>query len=628
MSCRAALAAVGLLLISCSHPASNRVVERVAILRFENLSGDPSLNWMGRAFAEIVSRDLATGPGVYAIPPSRLQNLDAALGKRPAGTPGVSSERTAALGLGADRLGYGEYWQSQGKLQARLTIEELPGGKMRVIAVAGSDLFDAGDAVAGKISTQASRYGSRNEAAIEDYALGVEAGDTGTAAQQFSAAIAADADFEPPYEALAELKSRQRDTAGAAAVLNQALAHRDRMPELERAQLAFDSAGLQADAAARQQALDAWTRLTPNDPVMWRSAAETAMSRHEYKRSVEAYQKALGLQPDDAAFLNQLGYAAAYAGDLSAAQRVLQHYQGLRPADPNPLDSLGDVNLLADRPRQAENYYLQAAKKAPDFLGGGDFRKAAMARLMSGDIEGATKLEEQYLGYRMAVHDPLVDYYRAEWAWIAGKRKEAYQGLEAFAHANAGGPAAAEAYGELAVWSVALGHRRAAQDAAEKSGAGQIRAIARFLAQSSASPDEWQARADRLFPEPAQKPLKQSALVYALLSDRHFAAASPILKAMYEAGTPGAEEVPFLLGWCDLETGRVKEAAGLLHLNPVPPSSGVHPFQVFYFPRLFYLRGRIAMLAGQPDAAREQFRLFLQLSGDAPLVWGEEAQAH
>lgn len=586
---------------------------------------------MGRAFAEIVSRDLATAPGVYAIPPSRLQNLDAGLGRRPTGTPGISSERTAALGLGADRLGYGEYWQSQGKLQARLTIEELPAGKMRVVAVSGLDLFDAGDALAGKISTQASRYGSRNEAAIKDYALGVEAADAGAAAQHFSAAIAADSDFEPPYEALAELKSQQRDPAGAAAVLNQALARRDRMPELERARLAFASAGLKADATARQQALDAWTRLTPNDPVIWRSAAETAISRHEYNQSVEACQKALAIQPDDSSSLNQFGYAAAYAGDLPAAVRALERYQALRPADPNPLDSLGDVNLLAGRLKQAENFYLQAAQKSPDFLGGGDLRKAAMARLMSGDIDGATKLEERYLGYRRAAHDLLVDYYRAEWAWITGKRKEAYQGLEAFAHANAGGPlqqAAAEAYGELAVWSVALGNRRAAQDAAEKAGAIQIGAIARFLAQPSASVDEWQARADRLFPEPAEKQIKQSALVYAFLSDRHFAAASAILKTMYEAGMPGAEEVPFLLGWCDLETGRAKDAAGLLRYNPVPPSSGVHPFQVFYFPRLFYLRGRIAMQAGQPDAAREQFRLFLQLSGDAPLIWGEEAQAH
>jgi len=586
---------------------------------------------MGRAFAEIVSRDLITVPGVYAVPPSRLQTLDAALGKRPVEAPGVSSDRPAALALGADRLGYGEYWQSQGKLEARLTIEEVPGGTMRVAEVSATDLLSAGDALAGGVFGRASHYETRDEMAIKDYALGVEAGDPGAAARYLSSAIAADADFEPPYAALAQLKLQQRDTAGAAAVLEQALSHRDRMPELERTQLAFDSAGLRADAAARQQALEAWTRLTPNDPLAWRSAAETAMSRHEYNRSVAAYQKALAIQPDDGAFLNQLGYAAAHAGDLPAAVRALERYQALRPADPNPLDSLGDVNLLAGRPKEAENFYLQVAKKAPDFLGGGDFRKAAMARLMSGDVEGATELEKQYLDLRAAAHDPLVDYYRVEWEWITGKRKEAYQRLEAFAHANAGGPlkaVALEAYGELAVWSVALGDRSAALEAAERAGASQIAAIARFVAQPSASPGEWQSRAAHVFPEPAQKQLKETALVYALLSDRQFAAAWSILKTMYEAGSGGPEEIPFLLAWCEVETGRADEAAGLLRFSPVPASSGVHPFQVFYFPRLFYLRGRIAMLAGQADAARAHFQLFRRISGDTPLIWGEEAQAH
>jgi hypothetical protein len=97
---------------------------------------------------------------------------------------------------------------------------------------------------------------------------------------------------------------------------------------------------------------------------------------------------------------------------------------------------------------------------------------------------------------------------------------------------------------------------------------------------------------------------------------------------MYESGAGGPEEVPLLLAWCDIETGRAKEAGDLLRPNPLPASSGGHPFQVFYFPRLYYLRGRLAMLSGQADAARSQFRQFLQLSGDAPLIWGEEAQAH
>ena len=110
MSCRFAAAVLGLAAVSCSQRGSPAVPQRIAILRFENLSAQPSLDWMGRAFAEIVSRELAFAPGLYAIPPSRLHSLDAAFGKDPAGVPGISSERALAVAANANRLGYGEYW--------------------------------------------------------------------------------------------------------------------------------------------------------------------------------------------------------------------------------------------------------------------------------------------------------------------------------------------------------------------------------------------------------------------------------------------------------------------------------------------------------------------------------------
>jgi len=295
------------------------------------------------------------------------------------------------------------------------------------------------------------------------------------------------------------------------------------------------------------------------------------------------------------------------------------------------------VNLLFGRWGEAENFYLQAAKKDPAFLAGGAYRKAAMARLMSGDVSGASVLDQQYRNRRTESRDPLVEYYRAEWLWVSGNRKEAYQRLAEFARNTESGSlrqAAGEAYAELAVWSVALGNRGAAAQMAQKAGslAGPASAttvaIAQFLAQPSAPAAEWAARASRAFPQPAERALRDRALAYALLADRQFAAASQILKPIYQSGGPGADEgVALMLAWCDLETGQPKEAAGLLRFNPLPSRTGIEPFRVFYFPRLFYLRGRIAVAAGQTDAARAQFRLFLQLSGDAPLAWGEEAQA-
>ena len=235
---------------------------------------------------------------------------------------------------------------------------------------------------------------------------------------------------------------------------------------------------------------------------------------------------------------------------------------------------------------------------------------------------------------RAAARDPLVESYRAEWLWTTGRRKEAITRLEAFARASEHGPlqqAASEAYSELAVWSLASGNRTSAAAFAANAGktagpaSAAMAAVARFLAQPSASEAEWKERARRAFPQVTSQPLRDLALAYALLVDQHFSGASEILRNLYENGAPATDDqIPLLLAWTYIETGKPKEAASLLRLNPIPAGSGIHPFVVFSFPRLYYLRGRVA---GAPEQAREQFRLFLQLSGDTPLIWGEEAKA-
>jgi tetratricopeptide (TPR) repeat protein len=294
--------------------------------------------------------------------------------------------------------------------------------------------------------------------------------------------------------------------------------------------------------------------------------------------------------------------------------------------DANPLDSMGDVNLLLGRLRDAENFYLQASKRDPGFLAGGEFFKAAMARLMSGDIPGADTLFKQFADARTAAKDPLVDYRKAQWAWITGRRKEGYEQMAAFAR-NAEQVSepldAAQADGQLAVWSLALGERNKAAGFARKASSA-----VQFLSQPSAPASEWAARAERAFPASAEKQEKEAAMAYALLADREFGDAASLLERLYGNGSANASEnFGVMLAWAHLETGRSKEAAALLRFNPLPSAAGVPELSVFDFPRLFYLRGRVAAAAGNPQQAESYYKLFLKLSGDEPLEWGEEAAA-
>ena len=82
-----------------------------------------------------------------------------------------------------------------------------------------------------------------------------------------------------------------------------------------------------------------------------------------------------------------------------------------------------------------------------------------------------------------------------------------------------------------------------------------------------------------------------------------------------------------MLAWTRLETGRAKDAAPLLRFNPIPSTNGLSMFAPFYFPRIYYLRGLVAEQEGKPDEARANYRIFRQLSGPDPLIWGEEQRA-
>jgi len=602
------------------------VPQRLAILRFENLSQDPSLDWMGRAFPEVIWSELAAAPGLYTISPGRIRTVDRTMGARPVSAPGVSAEQSGALAAGANRIGYGTYWISGGRLEARLTIEDsatLKDLQVLSASVPAGDLLAAAGALAHQISGRAGGYVTSNPQALKDYVTALEAADPAGMEAQASLAIAADPDFGPAYRLLVQVQS-QRDREAALALAGQALSRAGIRPA-DRVRLEIEAATLHDDPAALQRGLAGLAKLEPGDIETWQALGRTAYARHDFRPAMEAWEKALAAEPADVTSLNQLGYAAAYAGDWTVATSALRRYAVLRPNDANALDSLGDINFITGHLKEAENYYVQAVKKVPAFYGGADWYKAAMARLMTGDISGADKLAGQFADARSAARDPSLPIFNAEWQWISGRRKAAYRALEQFARAAEAGPSrelASRAYSQLTVWSLISGDPAAAAPMSVKAAAlagqasGVEAAIARFLAQPPATASEWQARAARLVPNPAQHSIRDSMVAYALLLSREFAPASEVLGRLYASGRETDNEgLPALLAWSYLETGQPKDAVPLVEFNPVPPMTGPGFLTAFYFPRIFDLRARLAEKQGRADEAKANEKLFVTLSG-------------
>jgi tetratricopeptide (TPR) repeat protein len=291
---------------------------------------------------------------------------------------------------------------------------------------------------------------------------------------------------------------------------------------------------------------------------------------------------------------------------------ALHRYQSLRPGDPNALDSMGDVNVMDGNFAQAEQFYLQAAKMSPAFLNGADQYKAAYAHLLTGDVAGADALYGKYAS---------AEAHRANWLWISGRRRQAFDLLSAGAPGLPSRDAQSLAYAQLALWSLLLDNSAAAGAMSQKAldlmtpASAPVVALARFLAAPPLSPEAWEARARQFFPEPGAESSRDLAISYAFLLSRQFAVAATALRRVYDHSATAPESgTGAALGWALAETGSLADAAPLLRLTPVPSANGPAPAMSLWFPQIFHARALVAQKQGKSEEARSSQALFEKLS--------------
>jgi tetratricopeptide (TPR) repeat protein len=108
----------------------------------------------------------------------------------------------------------------------------------------------------------------------------------------------------------------------------------------------------------------------PNDKHILYLTAEWLYFQQDYDRSRQMMEKALQIDPNFAPALNMLGHAYIETGDPDPAKAIayLKHYASVRPGEPNPEDSLGEVLRFASDDRGSLEHYAAALKIDPKFI--------------------------------------------------------------------------------------------------------------------------------------------------------------------------------------------------------------------------------------------------------------------
>lgn len=512
-------------LASCRRKPQNTPA-RYAVLRFENLSGDPSYDWAGRAISESLPVALAGTLDGPLLESSALARATPVLGLRPATAPGDSSERAAALVAGANHAISGYFEQVDGKFRIIATDEDLATGRsIRTLTGTGTSPLTAIQDLARQFSPNTHAGLTSSEAALRAYSSGFEAAGQ-SKRDDFEQAIRLDSNFGAAWVGLASFEAATGDRAGAEDVMNRA--RRQKIDARSRTNLDLGDANLKGDRAAVVAATRRLVEVSPGDLVLLRNLAQAETAVGDFKSGVADWAKVTSILPNDVVAWNSLGYVRSYAGDYAGSLAAFRQYEKLRPKEANPQDSIGDLNYWFGKYAAAAESYLEAQKRQPGFQQFADVYKAAWAKFRAGDKAGADALFAQYRTGRTKSPDPLFPLLEGDWLYRTGREKEAVAALRAMTASQSGQPRA-DAYAQLTVWDLLAGNREEAARDSAAIGPPATPAVflARFAALPSASVEEWKARAGKAIPAAATS-LRNLAVAYALILDSQKAAAIPV----------------------------------------------------------------------------------------------------
>lgn len=579
----------------CS-PSRPQTVQRLAVLPFENLSGDPSLEWVGPALREGIVLQLNTLPHLRA---GMFQNArDAASARAKIVVTGYFVRTGSRLRLEAEQRR-----TDTGKVLAQRRLES-PAGSEGVLPLCAE--------LARWLDPGAPPLETSSPGALRALAEGRTSPTLTAALEAFERGAQADPGFGPLYIAWAQALLQYNQSAAALGVLRRAQELGERIPARRRAEIAMLRARVEGDRAALRKAAAELAATTPSDTGLQVELSRLEAAEGNYDAGAQRLRRAVQVDPEEPSAWNDLAYAEARLGRRTEAQAALVAYQRLAPREANPLDSLGDICYHFGEFEAAAKAYQEAFDRDPSFLGGATLYKAARAKLMLGDLPGAREILRRYLELRRRGGDPLADFVHADWLYLAGEREEGRRTMEALAGSGAG-EVSELARSRLALWNLTSGRKDEAVGLArgvlQRSQAPAARSAALLVMVVAGAPG-WEG-----VPE---GPFRSLGLACRALLDRRYDQAAQILKPLHRATDPlSQDQLGALLAWALIEAGQTAEAAPLVAVHGTPPAGLEPPLSFWTFPRVLELKAKAFAAQGRRREAEQLEAAYRRITSGA-----------
>ena len=189
------------------------------------------------------------------------------------------------------------------------------------------------------------------------------------ARQLLEKAITIDPNFATAHQWLALIYGKLGDTKAQTEVLIKARALAETTNEKERLNIyALYAQIIEKDVEKRIRILEEIARKYPREKRIHYNLGIHHWNKKEFSEAIDAYSKALALDPNYGPALNGLGYTYADMGNYEKAIESFEKYASVSPGDANPLDSLAEIYFQTGKLGDSINKYQGAIEAQSDYF--------------------------------------------------------------------------------------------------------------------------------------------------------------------------------------------------------------------------------------------------------------------
>ena len=423
-----------------ARPASIAGHKSIAVLYFSNLSQDQSLNWLDNGLTDMLTTNLAQVKGLDVLSTERVmgavqraskdgKSMDPAQAQNVARDAGADAYITGALlkiGPTQLRLDVRAQDTSTGQI---LFSDKLEGQDMQSIFgmvdrltanIAGSFLPASAQPQKAPEIEQAS---TSNVEAYRHYQLGIDYGRrflTADAVRELEEAVRLDPQFALAALRLSDQYRLQGDLRRSNELAIKVSQNQSRLPRYEQLTLQVLKARRSEDPEAGLAALEQLVSEFPRQSFDRGILASMLGGLGKQEQAQQLMQQGLALDPKNEDLLNFESYGLAADGDFNGALAATDSYMAIRPGDPNPLDTRGDIFFMAGRDDEAVATYRKVLELKPDFSDYSEYLKLAIVYTDQKKPDMANAAFQQYANRASPLSRLYVPGFEAQFKQTAG----------------------------------------------------------------------------------------------------------------------------------------------------------------------------------------------------------------